>query len=546
MIDKISVKNNIINCVKPQAKDKNSNQNDVSFKGAGALELLLSGLQACEKNPMLNVAVVDLMSAILPRTIVESFTNIFAGVEAFRRESSGLLINCILPSYIVLACAACMNGAFMPKGANMSGCWADSKMVDAVKDIYKNAKSEDKIKESFKQILSGMEGFDGDKKVLFKEILTEKEIDECAEKLKELSTSKVKKKEFKEKIETFTKKIAEKTHVYENLNIAYSDKGVKTANLKSALTDATKFYSEFQKVENKIGIEEFAKKSKRMLRTKSLMGLSIVLPLAASMQYINRWITTKVTGVKGAPIYEDFGKDSNFDREHARQGLLKQKIISIASMLGVSLLSMSKLPSLSMLEFRGAFPSMDLARIISTVTFASRMAVADDKNELREATVRDIATFASLYFLGDYAAKITATILQKRTGETLLNETKKLDKDANIFKKIKHWVKDVNIKSSEEVFSKTAKKLKEANIVPNDAQNEIIKKELKRVKNLRSRCQFSNLVVSLSLLGFVIPICTRKNTKKKHAEALKIAQENNQNNIDNDVKSKTSLLKGEI
>ena len=156
MIDKISVKNNIINCVKPQAKDKNSNQNDVSFKGAGALELLLSGLQACEKNPMLNVAVVDLMSAILPRTIVESFTNIFAGVEAFRRESSGLLINCILPSYIVLACAACMNGAFMPKGANMSGCWADSKMVDAVKDIYKNAKSEDKIKESFKQILWGM------------------------------------------------------------------------------------------------------------------------------------------------------------------------------------------------------------------------------------------------------------------------------------------------------------------------------------------------------------------------------------------------------
>ena len=205
------------------------------------------------------------------------------------------------------------------------------------------------------------------------------------------------------------------------------------------------------------------------------------------------------------------------------EGLLKQKLISISSMIGVSLLSMMKKPTLGMLEFKGSFPTMDQARIISTATFASRMAAADDKNELAEATVRDIATFASLYFLGDYAAKAAATIIQNKTGVTLLNETKELKKDANMFQKAWHWVKDINIKSSEEVVSKTQQALK--GLKPTKEQAAQIEKELKRAKNLRSACQVTNLGVSLALLGIVIPIFTRHNTKKKHEQALKLAQE---------------------
>ena len=43
--------------------------------------------------------------------------------------------------------------------------------------------------------------------------------------------------------------------------------------------------------------------------------------------------------------------------------------------------------------------------------------------------------------------------IEKKTGVQLLNETKELAKDANIFQKIKHWVKDTTVKSSEEVSS---------------------------------------------------------------------------------------------
>ena len=106
-----------------------------------------------------------------------------------------------------------------------------------------------------------------------------------------------------------------------------------------------------------------------------------------------------------------------------------------------------------------------------------------------------------------YAAKAAATIIQNKTGVTLLNDTKKLNGNEGKLKKFWHWVKDVNIKSSEEVIGKT-------------------EKELKRAKNLRSACQVTNLGVSLALLGIVIPIFTRHNTKKKHERALQLAREN--------------------
>ncbi len=245
------------------------------------------------------------------------------------------------------------------------------------------------------------------------------------------------------------------------------------------------------------------------------------------MQYINRWITSKVSGAKGAPIYDDFGKNNNIEANpKAKEGLLKQKLLSISSMIGVALLSMMKKPTLGMLEFKGMFPTMDQARIISTTTFASRMAAADDKNELVEATIRDIATFSSLYFLGDYAAKATASLIQNKTGISLLNDTKPLDKnDTNTFKKAWHWVKDINIKSSEEVISPLAESLKRQGKTATKDQLALIEKELKRATNLRSACQVANHGVSLALLGIVIPIFTRKNTKKKHEQALKLAQE---------------------
>ena len=72
-----------------------------AFTGVG--EAFLSGVQLLEKYPMLNVSFLDLSTAIIPRSAIETKeSNVFAGMEAFRRESSGLIVNCLLPSFIVM------------------------------------------------------------------------------------------------------------------------------------------------------------------------------------------------------------------------------------------------------------------------------------------------------------------------------------------------------------------------------------------------------------------------------------------------------------
>ena len=529
MINKIGV-DNTSKINSNNVRQKEQSKQNPNFKGVGAIAL--AGIQACERMPMVNVTVIDMLSAILPRTIVESMTNWFAGFEAFRRESSGLVVNCLIPSLVTLGIAKCINPAIMPNGVNMSRSWADSSLIDKASDYYKNAQSSDKVQESLKNILGNIEGFEGKNKIVFKDALKAEEIEKYSKELAELSRSTKNDRTVRKEVKKLASQIIEKVHVADNVKLADNEKIVNALSVNSMLEDSVKYFKEFQK--SGIGIEEFAQKSKKLVKTKSLVGLAVILPLAASMQYINRWITGKVSGVKGAPIYDDFGKEKDNVEEtaKAKEGLLKQKLISISSMVGVSLLSMMKRPTMNMLEFKGMFPTMDQARIISTTTFASRMAAADDKNELAEATVRDIATFSGLYFLGDYAAKGAATLIQKSTGVSLLNDTKPLNGDENVFKKAWHWVKDVNIKSSEEVISKTQQALNGAK--PTDAQLKTIEKELKHARDLRSACQVANLGVSLALLGIIVPLYTRHKTKKKHAEALKLAQEKAQTTQNNE------------
>ena len=461
MISKIGVENRNLNSIRTTLPKNNNNESSPSFKGGGIWNALLLGIQECEKNPMVNVAVIDMFSAILPRTFVESLTNWFAGFEALRRESSGLIVNCLIPGGVAWLAALGLNKSIMPENTNMAGCWADHTLIQRASELYTKSNADDKVKDSLKEILGNIEGVHGKEKVLFKDAnaLGEKEVAAIADKLKELS---LKDGDIKKDIKKIAKEIAEKTHVFENVKVK-GGKEVKASTVETLLMDSVKFFREFQKAGKDVTMEQFANQSKKLVKGKSILGLAIILPLAASMQTINRWITKKISGVDGAPIYDDFGKEQNEEvRKKSQEGLLKQKIISISSMIGVSLLSMMKKPSWNMLEFKGWFPTMDQARVISTTTFASRMAVADDKNELAEATVRDIATFSGLYFLGDYAGKAAATIIEKKTGVQLLNDTKPLQGNENVLKKFWHWVKDVNIKSSEEVIGKRAVNLRSA------------------------------------------------------------------------------------
>ena len=527
MINKVelgSVKNN-----RTPKYVSQKNKGQTSFTGLGSLAL--KGIQKCEESPMINVAVLDLSTAILPRTFFETFIgskkkdengnetrerklNIMGGFEAFRREGSGLLINCMIPSFIVMGAAKLLNrpimGAF--NKSNLTRSWANGDTINCVSKYYKNAQGaskEDRVFSTLKSMFDDIEGVDGDigkgglKK--FKEIFANDE--EYTNHLRKMAKNIVSEKPEKGYTTEMYKYLVRKSGIAENIKFS-KDSGFFSSSLGhlcdsvgDVLHGASKegiLTPNANITANEGNSVKYLSKAKHLVNAKSIAGLGMIIPLAVAAQPINRWITHKLSGKKGAPIYND-DKERILTPEEKKQ-LTARKFIDVPLMWGVAALSMlMDRPSLKMFQFKNIFPTMDQARIISAATFSSRLAAAEDKNELHENTIRDIATFSSFYFLGDYAAKGIATFLEKhnKDGIKLINRLKDANPNDNIMKKFWNWAKHTKMKSTDELSA---------------ISNEALRT---KAKNLRAICQAGNLAFSLLSLGIFIPLYTRTQTNKK-------------------------------
>ena len=521
MIEKVSV-SSVSNNIAP----KRQNNAQPSFKG-GLADGAIWFVQQCEKQPMVNVSVLDLSTAIIPRTIIETKeSNSYAGFEAFRREGSGLVVNCIIPSFIVMGIAKLLHNPIMGNfnKSNLTKTWANEDAINKIHNFYSpyigNTKlsQQEKVYNTFRDELTNLVGVDGHKTKDFAKIfnleydnsgkplnIQNKKIHDA---ISQLTEAVLDEKYDSKKVKKAYATIVEETHIAENIRFK-GDKGYFSNNLESVCEDTVKMLRGTLKegISDTEGLTKYFNKAKKLVNWKSIGGLGVIIPLAISMQPINRWITRKTSGIKGAPIYKDFDKQTEHKEptDKEKKELLAQKFISIGSMIGVAGLSMfmDRPVWKNIFQFKGIFPTMDQARIISTATFASRMAVSEDKNELREATVRDIATFSSFYFLGDYVAKGIATFLEHANkdknngkGVHLINRLKEpLPKDANVMKKFWHWAKHTALKSSDELAT---------------VQD----------KRLRTICQIGNIAFSLLSLGVFIPIYTRSKTNKKREQEL--------------------------
>lgn len=508
---------------KPRITANPDNKKQVAFTGVG--DIVLQGIQYCEKYPMLNVTFLDCTTAIFPRTFFETFIgskrtdengeqqkrklNLFGGFEAFRRESSGLIINCIIPSFIVIGLAKLLNRPIMGNfnKSNLTKSWANSEALDKIKKYFDAAKGEtkqDRVYNTLKSMIDDIEGVDGDiskgglKK--FKDILSgDKEYEKALRTAAKNIVSEKPDKGYKNKLYKF---LVERTGISENIRFV-GDEKFSTSSL-SHICDSTGDILHGASKENLFDapkeLSKYFKKANKLVNAKSAFGLlGVIIPLAISAQPINRWITHKLSGKGGAPIYND-DKDRHLTPEEKKK-LTAQKFFAVPLMWSVAALSMLlDRPSLKMFQFKNIFPTMDQARLISAATFSSRIAASEDTNELKESTIRDIATFSSFYFLGDYAAKAIASFIEKHTGVKLINRLKKSDPNANTFQKIWDWAKNTNMKSSEELSA-----IKDIQLQ-------------RRAKNLRALCHAGNIAFSLLSLGIFIPLYTRTQTNKKQKE----------------------------
>ena len=506
MIQKLDV--NTISQFNNNSLFKNNQNKSKAQTFGGVGSLLTVGLQACEQHPMIGVSVIDAATCIVPRAAVDFNTNAHAGLETLRRESSGLLVNCLLPSYFVMGVAGFLNHLSLPKEyrhLGMAKSWADE---DTISKLSSFAKIKNKEKSFARSVLEDLEGYNSsiDNKWV-KYSSNQKAFDSATKLLEDAINGKTSAGQATSKA---YKLLAEATHSTEKIRFI-SDGGTSfNSSLSAMLRDIVDMGKKFKDPTVAKNIDAFSQSAIKFVKHKSFAGLALILPLAASMQYINRWITRKQSGIEGAPIYRDFGIDEKKPK-NKENNLLMYKLAGAGSMIGLAVLSMMKKPSLKMFQFKGLFPTLDQARWIAAITFASRILAAEDKNEVRESTFRDMAGFASLYFLGDYVAKGLASIMHKFNPEIdLITKHKETPKDANIFAKFGNWVKNQSLKSFDEVSD--------------------------TLKTKRAICQATSLGASMLILGLFIPIWNRKQTEKNRAQELelqkKIAHDTTSNTLE--------------
>lgn len=501
-----------------------------NFNGLG--HWAIKGIQKCEEKPMINVAVLDLSTAIIPRTFFETFIgskntdedgnkkerklNILGGFEAFRREFSGLFINCLIPSFVVMGAASLLHKPIMGAAnkANLIKSWANEDTINQIEKYYKSAQganNEEKVANTLETMFKDLQGVNGDVKngglKNFKDIFeNDKEFKDAINKMAKNIVSDKPEANYTSDL---YKLMVKKSGISENIKFN-GDKKFFSSNLAHLCESAGEILhgaskNDLLKDSESANLSKYFSKAKKLVNAKSIAGLGIIIPLAIAAQPINRWLTHKMSGKKGAPIYND--DQERILTPEEKKKLTAEKFIAVPLMCGVAGLSMlMDRPSLKMFQFKNIFPTMDQARIISAATFSSRLAASEDSNELKESTIRDIATFSSFYFLGDYAAKGIATFLEKHNKDNIklinrLNETE----GSNIFQKAWNWAKHSQLKSTDELGAIADKTLRI------------------KAKNLRALCQLGNLAFSLLSLGVFIPIYTRTQTNKKQkAEEIQI------------------------
>ena len=201
MISKVELGNVNSKYKTPEMFSNAKTKRDVHFNGLG--DLALKSIQACEQSPMINVTVLDLATAIIPRTFFETFIgskqkdengnetgerklNIHGGFEALRREGSGLVINCLIPSFVVMGAAKLFNRPVMGmfNKSNLTTSWANGESISKIQHYYTNAEGatkEDKMYNTLKSMFEDIEGVNGDiqKDGLknFKDILTDMRVE---------------------------------------------------------------------------------------------------------------------------------------------------------------------------------------------------------------------------------------------------------------------------------------------------------------------------------------------------------------------------------
>ena len=248
-------------------------------------------------------------------------------------------------------------------------------------------------------------------------------------------------------------------------------------------------------------------KLKTLNKSRVAIAIPLSLALAISNQKLNRTLTKKRTGIDnfvGENGYENNVKNQNQTKKE--KGLWAKKLVSAGVFLTMLMATMGIKKPIDLvknLEFNGPATSGNTIKTIYGTLITGRILAAKDSTELRETNLRDYLGFLNWLVLGGFVAK--------GVGQALDPKKTQLFNIAKEGKGIKHWLKNVELKSQKEII----------------AQGGNIKKNLMKL----NIAQISGIAYSAIMLGILLPrlniALTQSKKPKENPDEKKVITKSN-------------------
>lgn len=519
-------------------EQKNNKKNTPSFKGP--LDgVITSALTTIETNEMVDAALVDVFSMVIPRTYVDTKKrNKYAGAETLFRELTGTIIVCLSSGVVAKGISHLYNKFVKPEVKVNPNSWVGNDSLKVLTKSWEDSKADvGKYVSGVVSKLSGRDGYD---------ISTWEKTD--FSKVEWFDDNKWSNINWADsKYNNIQDRLKSKESIIETLKEVIGNKNIDKKDAKNVLdiidhrlTNALKISSasvEFDKdtklgasVKNivrdiydlgknvftnkEVSIEASLSKLKDMNKAKIFGALSIVSLLGLTNQYINRQITKKRTGTDkfvGDIDYKkvESQKSKQVEDKKEKNGfrLTGFKLLASAGiiLLAKKVMGIKTLKDFTdKLEFTGPVTSGNAIKTIYTATLVGRFLASKNESELRESVTRDYLAFLNWLVFGGFVAKGVGHLVFGKDLPELFN----INGD---IKGVKNWLNNFSRKSHMEIAAKGTE----------FAKRNIVKANI---------MQASGLIYSTVALGVLIPLLNIAITKHEQKKKQKLQEQalNNQ------------------
>lgn len=456
----------------------NANKNQVAFKGAETV--LIQALRFLDTNQAWGAIAVDVGCMGIPRTTVDFTRGPDAGLETARREFSSTGNHTLIGVYGATAALLLARGLNDKYGMKANKMFISNETADIFAQHWKDAKDGgDKVRQVAQSIIKSVHGFNPHDARADEKGWVPIETDATESSVEKLM------KVLEKEPESMSKESREHLKVVIGSSIGSEGKVrlVKTVNGKEVVSHSTleafidNLYQMAKALKNdKVAAEfkgdiannAFLKGLKGMNKNVSIAAMMTAIGVGLCVQPVNAYLTKLKTGKEGFVGVEG--------REPDKSNKFKLLKAAVAGIFGFGAIStiggIGNLEKfLGKIHFKGFNPTIPQFKLIYGMTIMSRFMSARDKNELREASIKDTLGFVSWLILGGFVSKLTAAGFEKlsmfkNSGEKFIryveetgeNGSMKWLSDSKVGKGFK-WLTESNIITRDEVLLGAFKKM---------------------------------------------------------------------------------------